>query len=39
MSAIGGVLESMLGSVLDSFLRAGVGACSQAGWVCDIEYK
>jgi len=33
-SAIGRVLESVLGSVLERFLRAGVGAYSQAGWVC-----
>ena len=38
-SAIGSVLESVFRSVLKSFLRAGVGAYSQAGWVCAIEYK
>jgi hypothetical protein len=37
--AIGSVLQSMLGSVLERFLRAGVCAYRQAGWVCDIEYK
>jgi len=31
LSAIGSVLESVLASVLESFLRAGVGPCSQAG--------
>ena len=38
-SAIGSELEGVLRSVLESFLRAGVGAYSQAGWVCSIEYK
>jgi hypothetical protein len=38
-SAIGSLLECMLGSLLESVLRAGVGACSQAGWVCAIEFR
>ena len=36
-SAIGSVLERVRGSVLGSFLRAGLGAYSQAGWECAIE--
>jgi len=38
-SAIGSVLVSMLGSVLESFLRTGLGVYSQAGWLCAIECK
>jgi hypothetical protein len=36
-SAIGGVLESMPGSVLQSVLRAYLGPYSQVGWECVIE--
>ena len=36
-SAIGSVLERVRGSVLGSFLRAGLGAYSQAGWESAIE--
>jgi hypothetical protein len=36
-SAIGSVLESMPGSVLESVLRAYLGAYSPAGWECAIE--
>ena len=36
-SAIGSVLESMLRSVHESRLRAGLGVYSQAGWLCTIE--
>ena len=38
-SAIGRVLESVLGSVLENFLRDGLRVHSQAGWLCIIEYK
>jgi hypothetical protein len=34
-SAIGSVLES----VLDSFLRAGLGAYSQTDWECAIQWN
>jgi len=36
-SAIGSVLESMLGSATESVLRAYLGAYSQAGWERVIE--
>jgi len=38
-SAIGSVLESMLGNVLESILRAYFGVYSQAGWECAMEYN
>jgi len=33
------VPESLLGSVLESLLSAGLGVYSQAGWLCAIECK
>jgi len=36
-SVIRSVLERVFGSVLDSVLRAGLGAYSQVGWECVIE--
>jgi hypothetical protein len=33
------VSSSTIGSVLESFLRAGLGAYSQAGWECAIEWN
>jgi len=36
-SAIGGVLESLLRSAIESVLRAYLGAYSQAGWERVIE--
>ena len=36
-SAIGSVLERVRGSVLGSFLIAGLGAYIPAGWVCAIK--
>jgi len=35
-SAIGSVLESMLGSAIENVKRAYFAACSQAGWECVI---
>jgi len=32
-------MESMLGSVLESILRAYLGVYSQAGWECGIEWN